>query len=320
VAFTHERTSHGPSRPGHGARRVRRNRRRTAPLWRRLPSREELVQTARQCRGWLQQGMPAVIATLGLVGLVAGTCVGHHFVTTSARFDVRAIEVVGNATVPAARLHALLGLDPAALAARPGPNIFHLDLARMADALETEPRVARAVVRRRLPSTLVIEIAENQPAALVEMDGMYLAEDSGRVFARALVERGDGEGLPVISGIAREDYSANSQAAEARIRRALEAVRAWTEHDDEAPARPALGEVHADVRRGITFFTHDTAMAVRVGHGSPEVLRARLRAFDLAWQSLSPEERARVRIVFADARKQPDRVTVSFADVLDENR
>jgi cell division protein FtsQ len=320
VAFTHERTAHGHARPGLGARRARRNRRRTAPLWRRLPSRDELVQAAGLCRGWLRQGMPAVIATLGIAGLISATCVGHHFVTTSARFDVRAVEILGNTTVPAARLHALIGLDPEALAARPGPNIFHLDLAGMADALETEPRVARAVVRRRLPSTLVIEIAENQPAALVEMDGMYLAEDSGRVFARALVERGDGDGLPVVTGIAREDYAANSHAAEARIRRALEAVRAWVEHDDEAPARPVLGEVHADVRRGITFFTHDTAMAVRVGHGSPEVLRARLRAFDLAWQSLSPEERARVRIVFADARKQPDRVTVSFADKADESR
>jgi cell division protein FtsQ len=272
------------------------------------------------CGGWLRQGMPAVIALLGLGGLIGGTCVGHHFATTSPRFDVRAVEIAGNATVPAARLHALLGIDPAALAANPGPNIFQVDLGRLADALEAEPRVARAVVRRRLPSTLVIEIAENQPAALVEMDGMYLAEDSGRVFARALVERGDGAGLPVVTGIAREDYAADSQAAEERIRRALEAVRAWAEHDQAMPARPALGEVHADVRRGITFFTHDTALAVRVGHGSAEALRARLRAFDMAWQSLSPEERARARIVFADARKQPDRVTVSFADQAGKSR
>jgi cell division protein FtsQ len=190
----------------------------------------------------------------------------------------------------------------------------------MAHALQSEPRVARALVRRRLPSTLVIDIAENQPAALIEMDGMYLAEDSGRVFARALIERGDGDGLPVITGIAREDYAKDAQAAEARIRRALRAVRAWAEHDQALPARPALGEVHADVRRGITYFTHQTAMAVRVGHGSPEVLRARLRAFDFAWQSLSPAERARVRIVFADARKQPDRVTLSFADEPDTSR
>lgn len=289
-------------------------------MWRRLPSRDEIVRVAGACRGWLREGMPAVIATLGLAGLITGACVGRHFATTSPRFDVRALEIHGNATVPAARLHALIGLDPATLAARPGPNIFRIDLGRMAEALESEPRVARAVLRRRLPDTLVIEIEENRPAALVEMDGMYLAEESGRVFARALIERGDGAGLPVVTGIAREDYAADAAAAEARIRRALEAVRAWTEPDDAAPARPALGEVHADVRRGITFFTHDTALAVRVGHGSAEVLRARLRAFDLAWQSLSPAERARARIVFADARKQPDRVTVSFADEADKSR
>lgn len=272
------------------------------------------------CRQWLRQGMPALIAVLGMGVLVTGSCVGHHVITTSSRFAVRAIEIEGADSVPLARLHALIGLRPEALAAKPGPNIFELDLADMAEALESEPRVATAAVRRRLPSTLVVEIEEDQPAALVEMDGMYLADASGRVFARALIERGDGEGLPVVTGIPREDYAADPQAAEARIRRAQEAARAYVEQDDRVPARPTLGEVHVDRRRGITFFTHETAMAVRVGHGNPEVLRARLRAFDLAWQSLSPEERARVRSVYADARKQPDRVTISFADEADKSR
>jgi cell division protein FtsQ len=264
--------------------------------------------------------MPALIAVLGMGVLVTGSCVGHHVITTSSRFAVRAIEIQGADSVPLARLHALIGLRPESLAVKPGPNIFELDLADMAEALESEPRVATAAVRRRLPSTLVVEIAEDQPAALVEMDGMYLADASGRVFARALIERGDGEGLPVVTGIPREDYAADPRAAEARIRRAEEAARAYAEQEDRAPARPTLGEVHVDRRRGITFFTHETATAVRVGHGSPEVLRARLRAFDLAWQSLSPDERARVRIVYADARKQPDRVTISFADEADKSR
>jgi cell division septal protein FtsQ len=300
--------------------RVRRNRRRTAPVWRRLPSRDELTRAAHLGRTWLRQGLPVLIALLGAGVLATGSYVAYHFITTSARFDVRAIEIQGNTTVPAERLHALVGLRPEALAVSPGPNIFQLDLGRMAEALETEPRVARATVRRRLPSTLVVEIVENQPAALVEMDGMYLADASGHVFARALIERGDGAGLPVITGIAREDYAADAPAAEARIRRALDAVRAYSEQDDSRPARPAVGEVRVDVRRGITFFTHDTAMAVRVGHGNPEALRARLRAFDLAWQSLTTEERAAARIVFADARKQPERVTVSFADEADQSR
>lgn len=301
-------------------RRSRRNRKRTAPFWRRLPSRAEIAQAVQQGRQWLRQGMPAVIAALGIGVLITGSCVGRHFITTSERFAVRGIEIEGAESVPPARLYALIGLRPEALAAKPGPNIFELDLAAMGEALETEPRVATAMVRRRLPSTLVVEIEEDQPAALVEMDGMYLADASGRVFARALIERGDGAGLPVVTGIPREDYAADPPAAEARIRLAQEAARAYAEQDEGAPARPALGEVHVDRRRGITFFTHETAVAVRVGHGSPEVLRARLRAFDLAWQSLSPEERARVRVVYADARKQPDRVTISFADEADKSR
>lgn len=301
-------------------RRSRRNRKRTAPFWQRLPTRAEIAQALQLVRQWLRQGMPALIAVLGIGALATSSCVGYHVITTSERFAVRALEIEGAKSVPPARLHALIGLRPEALANKPGPNIFALDLAAMAEALESEPRVATAAVRRRLPGTLVVEIEEDQPAALVEMDGMYLADAAGRVFARALIERGDGEGLPVITGIPREDYAASPQAAEERIRRAQEAARAYAEQDDHAPARPTLGEVHVDRHRGITFFTHETAVAVRVGHGSPEVLRARLRAFDLAWQSLAPEERARVRVVHADARKQPDRVTISFADEADKSR
>lgn len=303
------------------ARRARRNRRRAAPIWRRLPGRGELGDVARAAWGWLRRGLPAIIAVVGVSGLATSACVGYRFATSSERFAVRSVELRGNRILSPERVRAVIGLDHLASpdGSRPGPNIFQLDLTDMAVTLEAEPWIAAATVRRRLPDTLVIEIEENRPVALVEMDGLYLVDGEGAVFARAVVGRGDGRGMPVITGIAREDYAADPEVAQARIRKALEAARVYGEGDG-AGRRPGLGEVHVDPYRGVTFFTHDTATAVRVGHGSPEALRARLRAFDLAWQALAPAERAQVRVVHADARKQPDRVTVGFAQVAANSR
>ncbi len=268
---------------------------------------------------WLRRSLPPIVAVLAVAGLVTGVVFGHHFVTSSAQFELTSITLSGHRVLSEQRVRDVLGLPAGEL----GPNLFELDLAAMEQTLEEDPWVVDAIIERRLPSTLAIEVDEHQPVMLVEMDGMYLADRTGEVFARAVLERGDGRGLPVVSGIARERYRRDPEAARAAIRRGLVAAELYTDSDDSergaasAASRPRLGEVHLDPHRGVTFFTHDTAMAVRVGHGSPEILGARLAAFDAAWQALSARERDLVRVVYADADSRPDRVTVGFATAAD---
>lgn len=288
-------------------RRIRRNRRRLGPFWRRLPS---IRTCARAAWRGLRQGLPAIVVAGGAALLFCSGYWAYRVVTSSPHFAVAAVEVEGNQALSDGEVRARLGLDPAYRY-----NLFRLDLEAIEDRLETEPWIALAHARRRLPDTLVIEIEENQPAALVEMDGLYLADAGGQVFARALTERGHGRGLPVVTGITREQYVDSPEAAQAAIRRALEAARLYAESSPDTP-RPRLGEIHIDPRRGITFFTYDNATAVRIGRGSLDTLHARLRAFDEAWQALVPEERARVRVVYADTSPRPDRITVGF----EENR
>ncbi|WP_428262774.1 cell division protein FtsQ/DivIB [Haliangium sp.] len=266
------------------------------------------------------QALPvlAVVVAVAIVG--TGIWWGHRQVTASGHFAVKAIAVYGTSALSQERVRGLVNqAHPDAEVI--GSNLFSLDLAAARAAVEAEPRVASASVRRRLPDTVVVEIEEHQPAIVVEMDGLYLADAEGHVFARALTERGDGAGLPVITGITRDAYAADPELAEMAIRRGLEAAALYqAQPSQDGPSRPALGEVHVDPRRGITFFTYDTAVAVRVGHGSADMLRARLSAFDLAWQALSADERSRVRIAYADAHGHPDRVTMGFAAEVEQSR
>ena len=296
-------------------RRIRRNRRRLGPFWRRLPSPRAGARALWHAiwhalwRG-MRRGLPAIAVASAAALLFCSGYWAYRVVTSSPHFAVAAIEVEGNQSLTDAEVQAHIGLDPAYRY-----NLFRLDLDAIEDALETDPWIAHAHARRKLPDTLIVEIAEHQPAALVEMDGLYLADAGGLVFARALTERGHGRGLPVITGISREQYVGSPEAAQAAIHRALEAAQLYTGGSSETP-RPRLGEIHIDPRRGITFFTYDNATAVRIGRGSLDTLHARLRAFDEAWQALVPEERARVRVVYADTSPRPDRITVGF----EENR
>ena len=164
-------------------------------------------------------------------------------------------------------------------------------------------------LRRELPDRLIVTIVENRPAALVALGGLYLADDQGKIFKRAAIDRGDGAGLPVITGIPRARFIEDPAAVEAEIRRAL-AARAVYRNG----ARPRLGEIHVDDRRGITFLTYEDALAIRVGNGSSQTLARRLHTFDIAWASLEAETRAAAHVVYVDNTTRPDRVTVGFGD------
>ena len=277
--------------------RRRRNRRRLAPIWRRLP---DLRQSLVRLRHLARRALPGFIAAACITGLGLGAYYGYQFITTSERFAVQHIEVRGNQTISDERISTMLAIEP-------GENIFRLQLERMAEVLETEPVVAHASVGRRLPDTVVVDITEHQPVALVELGGLYLANAAGHVYQRAAIERGDGADLPVITGLDRARYVSEQDAVQQQIVRALDAASVYGESE-----RPALGEINIDPRRGITFTTYERAVAVRVGHGDNDTLRKNLRAFDTAWQALDQSERERVRIVYADTSNRPDRVTVGL--------
>ncbi len=75
-------------------------------------------------------------------------------------FRVRRIEITGTRYVPPAAILSALALDSTtSIWARTGP---------VASRVRAHPQVRDAVIRRKLPGTLVIAVTENLPIALVE--------------------------------------------------------------------------------------------------------------------------------------------------------
>jgi cell division protein FtsQ len=278
----------------------RKNRRKPASLWSRVasrrPSRREIVDA---CGRALRRSLPALAATCA-IGIVCGALwLGYRFVTTSPRFAITEIQVAGNARLSADEIRDAM---PIAI----GDNIFAADLASLGDALRTHPWIASAEVKRILPHTLTVEIREHEPAGLVALGELYLVDNHGRPFKRADLAAGDGEDLPIVTGLARDAYRKDPGDTADAIARALGVAAAWRAEAE----RPAIGEVYVDAHHALTLRTYDHAIAIQLGQGGPTPeLADRMRLFDAAWAELGEQERLRARAIHLDTR-----VTISFAN------
>jgi cell division septal protein FtsQ len=264
-------------------------------VWSRVP-RPAVVANA--CGRALRRSLPAIAATAGITVIGTGLWFGYQFVTTSERFAITSIEVRGEDHLTADQIRATLPV-------KVGDNVFAADLGAVTHALDATPWVASAEAHRVLPHTLVVDVTEHVPAAIVELDELYLVDAAGHPFKRAQLETGEGAQLPVITGIARTAYEAAPDATAATITAALAALASWR----QIGARPAIGELHVDAHHALTLRTYEHATAIRLGALGPQ-LAARMRTFDAAWAELSEPERARARAIHVDARI--DQVTVAL--------
>ena len=238
------------------------------------------------------------MAALIVLAAIGGTAwAGYRFVTTSPRFAITTIDVNGNQQLTDEQIRA-------ALTVRAGDNVFATRLPDVVRELRDNPWIASAEAHRQLPHTIVIDVREHVPTAVVQLGGLYLVDADGHPFKRAEID--DGAGLPIITGLDRDAYVASPTTTATQIRAALAALQTWRAVED----RPSIGEVHLDMHGALTLVTYEQAITIQLGD-IDDTLAARMTTFDATWAELSPTERARTRAIHLDARA--DQVTVAFA-------
>ena len=171
-----------------------------------------------RARGASRRG-PAERALLGLAlaalaaAFAAGAVLALPSLFRITRYDIRGARAMSREEILSAAL------------LRGGEPFFSLDPERVRAALEAEPRIAGAEVRRRFPNGLAIELRERVPVAtlLVESGGAQLPaylDAEGVAFALAYgpgaasspASRGPGgcyappETLPLLSGLRVEGF------------------------------------------------------------------------------------------------------------------
>lgn len=233
------------------------------------------------------------LATVGKVvavlAFVAASAQGGRLIVrrviASPRFAVQEIAVGPTDHVSAQEVTELA-------AVKLGDKLLSVDPDAVAARLTTHPWILAARVRRQLPSTLSIELTERRAVATALLGALYLLDDGGRPFKRATFAEADG--LPVITGVSRDQYASVRTTSEAVFRQAL---AVWDAYNDGHPQRPRLSEVHVDPRAGFTLVLFDGSGEIRLGRGDFPAKLARLD-----------------RIVAALGRRGPAELSVVYLD------
>lgn len=196
----------------------------------------------------------------GLAGGVGwGADAGWRWLTTTPHLAIETIEIEGNERASDEEVLRLSGL------AR-GDNLLRANLVVARARLLGHPWIREVAIERRFPQGIGIAVVERRPAALVDLEHLYLLDDRGEVFKRAMP--GDPVDLPVITGLPRETWAARREEAQQRLDEALHALAAWRTRD--RARRLPVAEVHLDEGEGVTLYLGDRGPAVKLGHGDFE--------------------------------------------------
>jgi cell division septal protein FtsQ len=246
---------------------------------------------------------------------IAGTALGGRqlvrHVVASPRFALREIRADATTHVSRDEIVSLAGVAD-------GDRLLAIDTDAVAARVATHPWVAEVRVRRQLPAALVIDVVERRAVATALLGALYLVDDAGRPFKRATLDEADG--LPLITGLARDQYTLARAASEAAFREALALLAVYRAEDALAPARrtgdaagaaarPALSEIHIDPRAGFSLVLYDGGAEVLLGRGD---FAAKLARLDEILAALGPRGPSALRAVHLEGPSH-DRVAVRLA-------
>ena len=247
--------------------------------------------------------LDAALRTLAAAAVSAALSLGAweawNWATASEAFAVRGIRFSGLVHAQEADLLARSGLQ--------GGNLFRMDLARAARRIEAHPWVASASLTRRLPGEVLATIVEHRPAALVQLGGLYVLDDEGRLFKRAAPE--DALDLPIVTGLSREAWTERKPELQLRLFGALHLLDTW-----QAAGFPiaSVSEIRLDEEDGFTLFAHDGTAVQEVRLGSKEIsLKLQRLAQVRAALARRGERAARIDL---DNPARPDQAAATLAD------
>lgn len=107
-------------------------------------------------------------------------------------FNLQHVDVTGNHRLSRAEIVEASEIDA-------GTNLLTMDLGAVADRLKRHPWIRSAVVYRRFPGQLIIEVEERAPRAILAAQKLYYVDEQAEFFSRLLP--GDSVDYPLFTGV-----------------------------------------------------------------------------------------------------------------------
>jgi cell division septal protein FtsQ len=206
-----------------------------------------------------------LIAWTATVLLTGGLAAGVHWLLTSPRFAVRAVEVRGTSRLRTEQVLAAAGI-------RPGTNLWRIDPTAVIARVEALAEIRRAEMVRELPNRVALQVEERRPFTLVSGGRLHWLDEEGRLLGEA--RRAVAPPVPVISGLTDEEIAAMRRAPSARADQAIALIRTLLRTGSTLVSE--ISEIDVSRHEGPVLYTVD-GIEVRLGAEDWDARLARLQ-------------------------------------------
>ncbi len=173
------------------------------------------------------------------------------YMQQSPRFEINRIGVRGHSRLLPQRVVQFLDIPP-------HTNIFHVQIEKLQQQLETLQWVKTARVYRNFPDKLSITLIERTPFALVKLDELHLVDRDGFILGNPASE--NALQLPIITGAFVEDI--NIQGENPRFGQALHAINEVM--NSSIPLFHQIRTIHIQSLENVTFLSDSSTPEIRV--------------------------------------------------------
>ena len=242
-----------------------------------------------------------LLMVLGAAAIVGGFFVGgralSRWLRTSESFSLGDVQVQGLEKLTRDEILHTASIEE-------GMSIFSLDEQEASARLERHPWIREAVVKKRMPDAVSVEIVERELVALLWSGAIYRVDADGTIFER------HPDGAPVdrvmITGIGEALLTDDREILKAELRKIIQILGEYERMGlgTVAPVR----NVHREHGGGIVLYIGDEAREVRLGVGHTRKKLRRLRAVlrELRKDKLDWD------YIMVDSRNFPERVVVKL--------
>ena len=143
---------------------------------------------------------------------------------------------------------------------RPQVNLLSLNLKQICQQLESSPWIEKAQVKRTFPDQLCISISERKPAALINLNQLHLVDHNGVIFKK--VERQEGQGFPILTGIGWESLMNHKEKYSVLINEALSLLILFKQ---KGLHMSYISEINVNPSLGLTVYTTNNTLQIVLG-------------------------------------------------------
>ena len=202
-----------------------------------------------------------IVATLTALTAVSGVMVaGYLYISKSDYFAVQKVVISGINHIDREEIIRAAVLDQPA-------NILTFDVEEATREISALPWLAEVKVARQMPDTVTIDVTEHNPRLLVNLGRLYYMNDKGEPFKE--LAPGENPDLPIVTGFNEDDMLSPGPGVRAALEEVFWLADALSQRNDEFSINN-ISEINYDMVRGLTLFTRNSGLEVKIGFGAYE--------------------------------------------------